>query len=374
MLIVADEKIPFLKGVLEPLADVVYFPAREITQQIVKNADALIIRTRTKCNAELLDGSTVKFIATATIGHDHIDSAFCERKGITWTNAAGCNSGSVMQYVASAILTFANEHSIDLKKHVLGVIGAGNVGKKVVRFAESIGMQVVINDPPRAREEGPCGFVSIEGVLREADVITFHVPLNYEGEDRTFHMVDDQFLSRINKGSLLINTSRGEVIDTVALKRAINESKLSGVILDVWENEPSIDKELLSSVFIGTSHIAGYSLDGKSNATTMVVNALNKFYHLGIDGWEVHDLPEPELKIYRYNAENKSLQQIFFDLVNHTYDVRVDDGTLRKAPNDFEYHRGNYPMRREFGAYLIDAKNLLNEDRQMLSRAGFKFL
>jgi erythronate-4-phosphate dehydrogenase len=374
MLIIADDKIPFLKGVLEPFMDIEYFPGTSITKDRVKDADALIVRTRTQCNANLLEGSKVRFIATATIGYDHIDTAYCTKKGITWTNAAGSNSGSVMQYIAAALLEYSSYKKIDLKDHVLGVIGVGNVGKKVIRFAEALGMGIVINDPPRARKEGPCGFVSIDGILREADIITLHVPLIRTGEDRTFHMIDDPFLERINKGSLLINTSRGEVVDPVALKRAFYNDRLSTAILDVWENEPRIDQDLLDSVFIGTSHIAGYSVDGKAKATAMAVNALSRYFNLGIEEWEPYDLPGPQNTVIQYNGRDKSLQETLFYLVKKTYDIRADDYALRSIPDGFENYRGNYPVRREFSAYQILIENLSERDKIALIRAGFTIL
>jgi erythronate-4-phosphate dehydrogenase len=374
MLVIVDDKIPFIKGILEPFMDVNYCEGRLINKTIVKNADALIVRTRTQCNAGLLEGSDVRFIATATIGYDHIDVDYCRNKGITWTNAAGSNSGSVMQYVAAALLTYANENNVDLKDHVLGVVGAGNVGKKVVRLAESIGMGVVINDPPRSRNEGNCGFVSIEGILREADMISFHVPLIKTGQDRTFHMIDDLFLEKINKGTLLINTSRGEVIDTQALKKSFGAGRLSTAILDVWENEPFIDKELLNSTFLGTPHIAGYSIDGKAKATTMAVNAISSFFNLGIEGWEPYDLPGPENTMIQYDAKDKGIQEILFDLVKLTYDIHKDDYAIKMAPDDFENFRGNYRVRREFSAYQIIAENLKDKDKIALVRAGFNIL
>jgi erythronate-4-phosphate dehydrogenase len=338
------------------------------------DADALIVRTRTKCNADLLEGSKVKFIATATIGYDHIDISYCHEKGITWANAAGCNSGSVMQYVASALLTYAEENKIDLSNRVLGIIGAGNVGKKVIRMAESLGMGIVINDPPRSRSEGHCGFVSMEGILREADIVSLHVPLYHEGQDRTYHLIDTGFFEKINKGTLLINTSRGEVVDSDAIKKALISGKLSDAILDVWENEPKIDRVLQNAVFLGTPHIAGYSIDGKANATTIVVNALSKYFNLGIDGWESFGLPEPDKKIIYYDALHKSLQKIFFDLVNTIYNIRTDDAALRTEPKSFENYRENYPFRREFGAYNVKVDNLADPDKEAITRFGFNIL
>lgn len=371
MKVVIDNKIPFIKGVLEPFIDVDYYPGSEINKNIVRTADALIVRTRTKCNAELLHGSKVKFIATATIGFDHIDTEYCKENGIHWTNSPGCNAGSVMQYIASALLSYAKEKDVDLTKKVLGVIGVGNVGKRIVKLAEHIGMQVLLNDPPRALAESSCGFISLKGLLREADIITCHVPLNYSGEYKTHHLVDTEFLNNINKGTLLINSSRGEVVDSKAVKNSLVNKELHDLILDVWENEPNIDIELLNLTHFGTSHIAGYSTDGKSNATMMCVRALSRFYNLGIDEWEPDFLPVPENQVIEFDAIGKSIQQVLTEAILSTYSIKYDDEILRKAPTDFEKHRGNYPLRREFQAYQLSITNLSTENKRILMQMGF---
>lgn len=374
MKVIADNKIPFLHGVLEPFIDVDYFPGNEIDKAKVKDADALIIRTRTKCNAELLEGSSVKFIASATIGFDHIDTEYCKSRGISWTNAPGCNSGSVMQYIASAILTWADENNINLEERVLGVVGVGNVGSKIVSLAENLGMQVLLNDPPRERNESRCGYVSLKGILRDADIISLHVPLNLQGRDKTYHLVNDDFLSRMNSGTLLINSSRGEVIDTVSLNKYIDQNLPKSVVLDVWENEPDIDSELLEKAFFATPHIAGYSADGKANGTTMSVRALSKFLNLGIDDWEPDSIPQPfELKV-KYDGLNKKFQEIATDLVLHTYQINSDSEKFKIEPGNFENFRGEYPLRREFFAYELQLENVEEEFRRRLRRMGFKIL
>ncbi len=374
MKIVADEKIPFLKGIIEPFADIEYYPGIQIDKDKIRDADALLIRTRTICNQDLLEDSNVKFIASATIGYDHIDTEYCKKKNIYWSNAPGCNSGSVMQYIASALVLFARSRNIDLRKRTLGVIGVGNVGKKIVRLAEILGIQVVLNDPPRQRDEGPCGFVSLDGIFREADIITLHVPLIYEGEDRTYHMVNEKFLNRLNKGTLLINSARGEVIDTFALSQFVKKGIPESVILDVWENEPSIDRDLLYELFIGTPHIAGYSADGKANGTKMIVQALSKFFNLGIDDWEPDEIPVPEKNEIEYDGSNKNFQEIITDLILQTYDIREDDRALRNSINDFELIRGNYPLRREFSTYHVKIKNVPDEYRKQLMNLGFQLI
>lgn len=372
MNVIVDTDIPFIEGVLEPFVDVTYLPGKEITKDTAKNADALIIRTRTKCNEALLSGSKIKFIATATIGYDHIDTDYCERNAIEWTNAAGCNSSSVQQYMASVLVQLAAREDFFLKQRTLGIVGVGNVGRKVMRLAEYLGMRVVLNDPPRMRNESPCGFVSLEGILREADIITFHVPLTMLGEDKTYHMVDENLLKKINPGTIIINTSRGEVVNSEALLEAMKTGKVSDAVLDVWENEPDINTELLSDVAYGTPHIAGYSADGKANGTAMSVQALSRFFGLELNDWYPDDVPEPENNHINIDGKNKMEQEVYLEAFRATYDVRSDDNRLRENVTDFEKLRGNYPLRREFGAYHLKLKNISQEVWQNLVKLGYK--
>lgn len=368
---VIDKDIPFIEGVLEPFLDVEYRPGREIDKSAVKDADALIIRTRTICNEQLLKGSKVKFIASATIGFDHIDTEYCEGNGITWTNAPGCNSSSVQQYIASVLVNLAAKRNFYLKQRTIGIVGVGNVGKKVMRLAENLGMRVVINDPPRMRNESPCGFVSLEGILREADIISFHVPLTLTGQDKTFHMVNQDFLQKVNKGTIIINTSRGEVVDTMALKEALHSGKVDGAVLDVWENEPDIDPEMLQIADIATPHIAGYSADGKANGTAMSVQALSRFFGLELDDWYPYDIPMPATSNLVIDGKGKRSQDVYFEAITNTYKVTDDDQRLREKLQNFEKLRAAYPLRREFGAYELELRNVDDETRQNLMRMGF---
>ncbi len=373
MKIVADDKIPFLKGVFEPFADVEYLPGSAIERNHLMDADALIVRTRTKCNEQLLTGTKVKFIATATIGYDHIDTTWCQANGIAWTNAPGCNSGSVYQYIASVLVTLAAKHNFSLSDRTLGVIGVGNVGKKIVRLAEHLGMQVLLNDPPRARKEGICGFISLDGILRDCDIITCHVPLITEGEDKTYHLIDEKFLCKVNKGTILINSSRGEVVDTTALRNhLVNPVRLSGAVLDVWENEPNIDLELLLKVDIATPHIAGYSADGKVNGTAMSVQAISRFFNLPLKMWVPEEIPVPEQSEVIVDCSGRSVQDIITEAVLFTYNVMEDNNRLRQSVETFEKQRGNYPLRREFRAFSIKLINPHSGVDQKLKNLGFQ--
>lgn len=371
MKIVADDKIPFLQGVLEPFAEVLYYPGAKITPEIVKDADALIVRTRTKCNTHLLEGSSVKFIATATIGFDHIDTVYCEKTGITWTNAPGCNSSSVQQYIANVLSFLSKKHGFKLKDRTLGIVGVGYVGKKVLKMAEDLGLRIVINDPPRSRKEGLCGFVSLEGILREADIITFHVPLNMDGEDKTYHLADTSFFEKVNPGTFIINSSRGEVVDTIALKDALDGDKLAGAVIDVWEYEPEIDQELLQKVDIGTPHIAGYSLDGKANGTSMSVNALCKFFNLPYTGWEPATITPIDDNLIEIDCNGKTNEDVLLEAVDATFQLESDSNALKANPEVFEKYRGEYPLRREYQAYKVYLENATDEMNSLLLKYGF---
>jgi erythronate-4-phosphate dehydrogenase len=373
MKIVADDKIPFLKGILEPFADIIYLPGQDITREHLMDADALLTRTRTKCNESLLNGTKVKFIATATIGYDHIDTTWCESNGIYWTNAPGCNSGSVYQYMASTLITLAHKFNFNLSDKSLGVIGVGNVGKKIVRLGELLGLRVLLNDPPRARKEGSCGFISLDGIIRECDIITCHVPLNMDGDDKTFHLMDEKILSRLNKGTILINCSRGEVVDNLALKKALQKNdRLEAAVLDVWENEPNLDIELLSKVTIATPHIAGYSADGKANGTAMSVQALSRFFNFPLKLWIPEEIPVPENIALTIDCTNKTMQEILSEAILFTYDITGDDSRLRQSIATFEKQRGNYPLRREFKAFKIKLLNSHSDVEQKIKNLGFQ--
>ena len=372
MRIVADDKIPFLKGALEPFAEVIYIPGKQINRDILRDSDALLIRTRTKCNENLLSGTNVRFIGTATIGFDHIDAHYCSRNQISWTNAPGCNSSSVLQYIAAALFRISSECRFDLKSKTLGIIGVGNVGAKVENFARTLGMTVLLNDPPRARLEGSQNFHSLDTVLSESDIVTLHVPLNVTGENNTIHLFSEEILSKIRKRAWFINSSRGEVTDTFALKKALYSGKLAGAIIDVWENEPDIDLELMLQTLISTPHVAGYSTDGKVNGTSMVVNSLSRYFNLPLENWYPENVPLPAIPYISINCNGRSEEDILREAVIHTYKIDNDNARLRLSPGDFEKLRGDYPVRREFTSYTIDLKKGTDQIRQMLMAIGFK--
>nr|WP_321407331.1 4-phosphoerythronate dehydrogenase [uncultured Carboxylicivirga sp.] len=371
MKIVADDKIPFLKGVFENVCEIEYLPGAQITNDILKDADALITRTRTKCNEESLKDTSVKMIASATIGYDHIDTQWCEANGIMWTNSPGCNAESVKQYIASVFGMLVIDKGWILKGKKLAVVGVGNVGSRIVKLAEALGMIVYKVDPPRERLEPQERFYRLNDIVGEMDIITFHTPLNREGEDKTYHLCDSLLLSKMKNSALVINSSRGEVIDGDALKKALAEEQIGAAVLDVWENEPAIDRELMNLVWLVTPHIAGYSLDGKANGTMMSIQAISREFNLGLDNWEPNDIPLPKNDNLTIDCKYLSTEQVVANAFNQTYTIKEDDIRLRMRTDEFEKQRGNYPIRREFKAFNVGLQNASDKPAKILESVGF---
>lgn len=365
MKIVVDKNIPYLKGVVEQYGDVTYLAGNEFTKDSIKDADTLIVRTVTYFGKDILEGSNVKLICSATIGYDHIDTKYCDEHGIVWKNAPGCNSGSVMQYLVSVLVIISQQKGFQLRDKTIGIVGVGNVGKKVAKACEILGMKVLLNDPPRQRTENLKDFVDLETIKKKADIITFHTPLTKEGEDKTYHIVNEDFFNSLSKNPIIINSARGAIIDTLAIKKALSEKKISGAVIDCWENEPNIDLEYMRSVDIATPHIAGYSADGKANATRMSLGNLASF-------WKMSDEPIKTIKPAQIadsviNVDVESLESIIL----MTYNPMGDFQQLISAPSKFSELRGNYPVRREFQAYTIQGVED-NNLRETLRELGFK--
>jgi erythronate-4-phosphate dehydrogenase len=241
----------------------------------------------------------------------------------------------------------------------------------VAQLAEASGMIPLLNDPPRERAEKQGGFVSLEEIQETADIITFHVPLTSEGPDKTYHLADEGFIKRLRKKPLLINTSRGPVIDTVAVKNALRAGKISGFTADVWENEPNIDRQLMEMAEIATPHIAGYSVEGKANGTAACIQAASRFYNFGLDQWVPSLLPLPENPVIEINALNKTDEQVIAEAILAAYDVLRDDARVRHDPEQFEYLRNYYPVRREFEAFTVKTTNSSPGLKQNLINIGF---
>lgn len=341
MKIVADVNIPFLQGVFEPYAEVVYKDGPDICHDDCVDADVLITRTRTRCDASLLEGTSVKMISTATIGTDHIDFPWCEEHGIEIFNAEGCNAGGVMDYVFSALYGIASRKKIPLQGAKLGIVGVGHVGRKVERMGRKLGFEIIRCDPPRAEQEGPEGFSSLEELLAEAQIVTIHVPL----DDTTRGMVNDDFMAKIQPGAIFINASRGEVVDEAALLRA--RPKLGALVIDTWCNEPNVNSRLIAECDIATPHIAGYSYQGKQNGTSKAVQAVARRFGIR----ELEDFyPETDdidLHPVLIDAEGKSQGEIAA-ILQYNYPIFIDDFMFRTDPSGFERLRSQYQYRREF--------------------------
>lgn len=322
--VVADDAIPFLRGILEPWFEVRYLPGGAICASDVKDASALIVRTRTRCDSKLLEGSQVRVVATATIGTDHIDSAWCEGAGIEVASAPGCNSGGVCQYVREALKAIAEKKNISLEGRTLGIVGVGHVGSKVAAMAPSLGLKTLLNDPPLGRSD----FVSLDYLLENSDIITLHIPL--QGNE---NFADRHFFARVKPGAIFINASRGEVIDEDALMSVLGPDGLvSAAVIDVWRNEPKINLDLLASADIATPHIAGYSIQGKVNGTTAAVRAIGRRFGIG--------------QLAEFSPETIMMQALA-NAPEEPYDILSDDAALRRDPSSFEALRRAYRYRNE---------------------------
>lgn len=341
MKIVADTNIPFLKGVFEPYGEVVYKDGRAIMREDCLDADVLIIRTRTKCDAAMLEGTRVKVVATATIGMDHVDIPWCIEHGITVYNAEGCNAGGVVDYVLSALYGVASRKAIRLEGATIGIVGVGHVGARVAEAAEKLGFQVLMCDPPRAEMEGPDKFCTLDFLLENAQVVTLHTPL----EESTRIMADENFFQKIAPGTIFINTSRGEVVDEAALMRA--RPKLGAVVIDTWCNEPDVNRNLIDVCDIATPHIAGYSYQGKQMGTAMAVRSVAKHYGIDVLKDYFPETESPDLDPIRIVAEGKS-QGEMTSVLQYNYPIFTDDFFFRSAPENFEKIRSEYRYRREF--------------------------
>lgn len=368
--IVADKNIPFFKGTLDNIAEVEYLSGEDFSPEKIKNADALIIRTRTICNKNLLQGSNVKFIGTATIGYDHIDTDFCKQNNIYWTNAPGCNAPSVAQYIVSALLTLAKKYNFSLSEKTLGIVGVGNVGKEVEKAAKTLGLKILLNDPPRQEKEELPHFVSLNTIAKEADIITFHTPITCKGKYPTYHLFNDDFANLLTKKPIIINAARGEVTETESLLHALDKKIISNCVIDCWENEPNINKTLLESITLATPHIAGYSTDGKATATRMVISSLCSFFNIDSNKITTFEVANP-IKECIFTSST-SLDDILYDIVNQSYSIEKESSNFKNCPEKFEVIRNSYPLRREFFAFTANVPQADKKVLQTLKNLGFK--
>ena len=333
MKIIVDSHIPHIQGLIEPRAEVQYLEPNDITREAVKDADALIVRTRTRCDASLLNCSRVRFIGSATIGTDHIDLDYCASHGITVRNAPGCNAPAVAQWVFCAINAWMRQRGITSAEGLtLGIVGVGHIGSIVTRWANQLGFTTLLKDPPRENRDGSFDdiFSPIEELQRQCDIITFHTPLTRDGRWPTWHLCDKAFLDGLSRCRLILNAARGPIADNTALLGWHGDMGL-----DCWENEPNISRELLEKAIVATPHIAGYSAEGKQRGTAMMLTALNEFY-----GW---DIPVPEI-----TSPATGAAQVTLDGIAASYDILADTARLKTEPAAFESQRNHYPHRKEF--------------------------
>jgi erythronate-4-phosphate dehydrogenase len=353
MKIVADENIPYVKEVFTSLGQVHCVSGRSLNRALLRDADVLLVRSTTLVDANLLEETNVRFVGTATIGTDHINEDYLQSREIAFTSAAGSNANSVAEYVIAALLVLAQQKRWDLSGKTLGIVGVGNIGSRVENMAPALGLNVLANDPPRQRQTGDPRFIELNKVL-EADFITLHVPLTRTGPDPTYHLFDEAILQQLSPQTVLINTSRGAVVDNLALNAQLANNALGPAVLDVWEDEPDINLDLLERVAIATPHIAGYSLDGKANGAAMLYERLCRFLDINPNIQIQNLLPPPIAPELTLDSEQTD-QQILTRAMTTIYDILRDDRDLRRIANQppdqrgkfFDRLRKDYPIRRE---------------------------
>ncbi|WP_110971296.1 4-phosphoerythronate dehydrogenase PdxB [Pseudomonas huaxiensis] len=353
MLIVADENIPLLDAFFAGFGEIRRYPGRSIDRDCVRDADVLLVRSVTKVDRALLEGSRVRFVGTCTIGTDHLDLPYFAEAGIHWSSAPGCNARGVVDYVLGSLLTLAELDGADLASRTYGVVGAGEVGGRLVEVLRGLGWKVLVCDPPRqAAERG--NYVGLEQILAECDVISLHTPLTRSGEQATWHLLDAERLASLRQGAWLINASRGPVIDNIALRELLLDREDVLAVLDVWEEEPQVDSELADLCVIATPHIAGYSLDGKQRGTAQIYQAFCAWRGETAQVWLADLLPRPWLARLELQSDSDPVWALA-TLCRAVYDPRRDDADFRRSLSadpaqqraNFDLLRKGYPVRRE---------------------------
>lgn len=364
-----DSSLPYLDGLAEQVAQVRRLPSQAFSPEELRGVDGLLIRSVVHADQKLLSGSSVRVIATATAGFDHIDADYCQAQGIRWSNAPGCNAGGVVQYVLSALARWSMERGRPLAGLTLGIVGVGQVGGRLAARAEALGLRLLCCDPPRQEAEGRTDFVPFETILEESDIITLHVPLTSQGKYPTRGMVDAEALARCRRRPLLINACRGAVTETGALLYALDTGLLSDVIIDCWEGEPTISAPLAERAFLATPHIAGWSSDGKWRGSRMALAYACQELHLpepeGL--WDASILPapaEPNISLADYPEDERLLRALL-----HTSDLRPTSEALQRQPQDFEHLRRAYVFPREASAFRISGA--YPEEQALLRQLGF---
>ncbi|WP_194787618.1 4-phosphoerythronate dehydrogenase PdxB [Pseudomonas sp. UFMG81] len=376
MLIVADENIPLLDAFFAGFGEIRRYPGRAIDAACVKDADVLLVRSVTQVDRQLLEGSRVRFVGTCTIGTDHLDLDYFAQAGIHWSSAPGCNARGVVDYVLGSLLTLAELDGVDLATRVYGVVGAGEVGGRLVRVLHGLGWKVLVCDPLREAREGS-DFVSLDTVLEQCDVISLHTPLQRAGEHPTWHLLDQPRLARLRPGAWLINASRGPVVDNAALRELLLDREDVHAVLDVWEGEPQVDLQLADLCTLASPHIAGYSLDGKQRGTAQIYQAFCRWRGEPEQVRLADLLPAPALARIELDASTDPAWALA-TLCRAVYDPRRDDADFRRSLSDdpaeqraaFDLLRKHYPVRREIEGLAVRIHGEASQLAQLVSALG----
>ncbi|MDO5575675.1 MAG: 4-phosphoerythronate dehydrogenase [Fibrobacter sp.] len=372
--IIADENIPFVKEAFSGFGKVITVSGREINKSLLADASILLVRSVTKVDKELLEGSSVKLVASSTVGVDHVDTDYLRENSIGFVHAPGSSAESVAEYVITSIMHIAEKCGKNLKDMTLGIIGVGNIGSKVFRMAETLGIRCLLNDPPKKRLTGSDIYVSLDETLAKSDIITLHVPLNIKGEDPTIQMVNSQFVSRMKKNAVLINTSRGKVVDEISVMNGIDS--LGGVVFDVWENEPSINKKMLKLADIGTPHVAGHSCEGKLRGTKMIYDGVCAYFFKK----EEWNLPEGSFTDVINEIDVSLSDTPVRDAIFAAYNIAEDSERFKekmsledvKVSDIFDKLRKEYKHRHEFSRYLVRYDRKQKDSADILVGLGFQ--
>ena len=379
MKILADENMPLAGEAFSTLGEVRLVPGRQITPEALSGCKVLAVRSVTRVDESLLAGSSVSFVGTATIGTDHVDTAYLKRSGIGFAPAPGCNAVSVAEYVIAALFELAGRKGFRLREKSLGIIGVGNVGSRVEARAKALGMKVILNDPPLRAATGEAKYRDLDEALA-ADILTLHVPLERGTPYPTYHMVDSAFVGRLKPGAVLINTSRGAVADSDALSAGLDSGRIGAAVLDVWEGEPDISLELMKRAAIATPHIAGYSYDGKARGTRMIYEAACRYFGREPE-WDPKALmPAPEKERVSLSGRLSGAEEIIAGVIAQSYDIVRDDRALRGiaeiAPQQrgacFDRLRKEYPVRREWSSRVVGLSQELTGLKPVFEGLGFR--
>jgi len=376
---VADENMPLAREAFSTLGEVRLVPGRQITPGTLADCDILAVRSVTRVDESLLAGSPVRFVGTATIGTDHVDTNYLERAGIGFSAAPGCNATSVAEYVVAALFVLAERKNFRLRDKSLGIIGVGNVGSRVESRAKALGMKVVLNDPPLREATGDPKYRDLDEALG-SDIVTLHVPLEKGTAYPTYHMVDSRFIERLKPGAILINTSRGAVADSKALAAGMDSGRIGAAVLDVWEGEPDIPLELLEKTGIATPHIAGYSYDGKVRGTQMIYEAACRYFAREPEWDPERFLPAPDRERLKLDGKLSLAEEFLHKAVALSYDIMADDRALRKIAEIAAEQRGayfdslrrQYPVRREWASRVLELSGELSGLKPVFEGLGFR--